>query len=47
MSAVVDFVDITLAAVAERLGIRQILTLDQRDFRILRPRHCEHFELAP
>jgi len=43
----VDFVDITLASIAERLGIRRILTVDQRDFRILRPRHCEHFELEP
>jgi uncharacterized protein len=43
----VDFVDITLAAVAERLEIRRILTVDQRDFRILRPRHCEYFEVEP
>lgn len=43
----VDFVDITLAAIAERLDIRRILTIDHRDFRLLRPRHCEYFELAP
>ena len=43
----VDFVDATIAAVAERLDIVRVLTVDQRDFRILRPRHCEHFEILP
>jgi len=33
------FVDATIAAVAERLQIARILSLDQRDFRIIRPRH--------
>jgi len=43
----VDFVDATIAAVAERLGIRRILTLDHRDFGIIRPRHIEYFDLLP
>jgi predicted nucleic acid-binding protein len=43
----VDFVDASIVAVAERLDITRILTLDQRDFRIIRPRHCEYFELLP
>ena len=43
----VDFVDATVAAVAERLNVTRILTLDQRDFQILRPRHVDHFELLP
>jgi predicted nucleic acid-binding protein len=43
----VDFVDATIAAVAERKSITQILTLDQRDFHIIRPRHCAHFTLLP
>jgi predicted nucleic acid-binding protein len=43
----VDFVDASIAAVAERLKITRILTLDQRDFRILRPKHATHFELLP
>jgi uncharacterized protein len=43
----VDFVDATIAAVAERKQISRILTLDQRDFQILRPRHVDHFELLP
>jgi predicted nucleic acid-binding protein len=41
----VDFVDATVAAVAERKQIDTILTLDRRDFGIIRPRHCEYFTL--
>jgi uncharacterized protein len=43
----VDFVDATVAAVAERLDIRRILTIDKRDFQIIRPRHTDYFELLP
>jgi predicted nucleic acid-binding protein len=43
----VDFVDATIIAVAERTKIARILTLDQRDFHIIRPRHAAHFELLP
>ncbi len=46
-NAKLDFVDAIIVAIAERLNITQILTLDQRDFRLLRPRHCEAFELLP
>jgi len=42
-----DFVDVTIAAMAERLNATRILTLDQRDFQILRPKHIDHFELLP
>jgi predicted nucleic acid-binding protein len=42
-----DFVHATIVAVAERLGITRILTLDQRDFHIVRPRHAPHFERLP
>lgn len=42
-----DFVDAIIVAIAERLNITRILTLDQRDFRIIRPRHCTAFELLP
>ncbi|MGH9751343.1 MAG: type II toxin-antitoxin system VapC family toxin [Blastocatellia bacterium] len=45
--AQVDFVDAIIVAIAERLGIKRILTLDQRDFRVIRPCHCEAFELLP
>jgi predicted nucleic acid-binding protein len=43
----VDFVDATIAAVAERLNITRILTLDQRDFQIIRPKHSDYFEILP
>jgi predicted nucleic acid-binding protein len=42
-----DFVDATLVAVAERLGIKRILTLDRRHFHAVRPKHCAAFELLP
>jgi uncharacterized protein len=42
-----DFVDATVATMAERLNIRRILTIDRRDFSIIRPRHAEYFELLP
>jgi uncharacterized protein len=43
----IDFVDASVMVVAERCGITQVLTLDQRDFRLFRPRHCQAFELMP
>jgi len=43
----IDFVDASVMAVAERFSSTRILTLDQRDFRIFRPRHCQYFELLP
>ena len=42
-----DFVDALIAAIAERLNITCVLTLDRRDFQIIRPRHCDGFELLP
>jgi uncharacterized protein len=43
----IDFVDATLMSVAERMGVTCVLTLDQRHFRLFRPRHCPAFELLP
>ena len=43
----VDFVDCCIVAMAERLGISRILTVDQRHFRLFRPKHCEYFEIEP
>ncbi len=43
----IDFVDASVMAVAERYGSKTILTLDQRDFRLFRPQHCESFEILP
>lgn len=42
-----DLVDATLVAAAERLNIETILTLDQRDFRLIRPKHVDHFSILP
>jgi len=42
-----DFVDASITALAERLKVRQILTVDHRDFRIIRPSHCDYFEILP
>ena len=43
----IDYVDCMIVALAERLGVTRILTLDQRHFRLFRPRHCPAFELLP
>lgn len=43
----VDFVDASIAAIADRLNIRRILTLDYRDFRIIRPSSGGYFDLLP
>ena len=42
-----DFVDAAITTLAERLNIRQILTVDRRDFSMIRPKHCPYFELIP
>lgn len=45
--AKLDFVDVSIFALAERLNIRRICTFDRRDFSIFRPTHCDYFELLP
>lgn len=40
-------VDASVVAVAERLDVRTVATLDHRDFRVVRPRHCAALELIP
>jgi predicted nucleic acid-binding protein len=42
-----DMVDSSVIAMAERLDIVQVLTLDWRDFSIVRPRHCPALEILP
>ncbi|MDY6783506.1 MAG: PIN domain-containing protein [Cyanobacteriota bacterium] len=42
-----DFVDAAIVAIAERINSTCILTLDRRDFSIIRPIHCDYFELLP
>ena len=43
----IGFVDASLVAVAERLKIRRVLTVDRRHFDMIRPRHCNGFEILP
>jgi hypothetical protein len=45
--AKLDFTDVAIMAVAERLKITRIATFDRRDFALVRPRHAPHFELLP
>jgi predicted nucleic acid-binding protein len=42
-----DFTDAAIVAIAERLNITHVYTLDRRDFSIMRPSHCDYFELFP
>lgn len=43
----VDFVDCCIVALAERLKIDRILTVDRRHFGLFRPRHSTHLTLLP
>ena len=43
----IDFVDCVITAMAERLNISRILTVDQRHFRLLRPSHIPAFDILP
>jgi len=43
----IDFVDACIVAMAERLNITTILTVDRRHFSMFRPLHCDSFELLP
>ncbi len=42
-----DFVDACIFAIAERLNVTRILTLDRRHLSIFRPDNCDAFELLP
>jgi predicted nucleic acid-binding protein len=42
-----DLVDAATIAAAERLRLRTLATLNRRDFNVVRPTHCEAFELIP
>ena len=39
--------DASVIALAERLGVDEIATLDQRHFRVVRPRHVDALTLLP
>ena len=45
--AQVGFVDAGVVAIAERLGVTRIYTLDRRHFALIRPAHAPAFELVP
>jgi hypothetical protein len=40
-------VDASIIATCERLGETDLLTLDRRDFSVVRPRHCDALRLLP
>ena len=40
-------VDASVVTLAERLGVTTVATLNHRDFRVVRPRHVDAFELIP
>ncbi|WP_339374708.1 type II toxin-antitoxin system VapC family toxin [Picosynechococcus sp. PCC 7117] len=42
-----DFTDTAIVAIAERLEIETIYTLDRRDFSVICPRHCDYFQIMP
>lgn len=40
-------VDASVVATAERLGIREVATVDRRHLTVVRPQHVEAFTLVP
>ena len=40
-------VDAAVIAIAERLNVTTLATINPRDFRVVRPAHCDAFELVP
>ena len=40
-------VDAAVIAIAERLNIVTLATINPRDFRVVKPTHCDAFELVP
>ncbi len=40
-------VDASLVAVAERLGLETVATVDHRHFRAVRPKHVDAFTIVP
>lgn len=40
-------VDASVIALAERLGVTVLASFNERDFRVVRPRHCDALELVP
>ena len=42
-----DLMDASIVAMAERLGVGTVATLNHRDFTVVRPRHLDALELVP
>lgn len=42
-----DLMDASIIAIAERLGVTTIATMNHRDFVVVRPANCDAFELIP
>ena len=40
-------VDASVVAIAERLSISTVASIDRRDLLVVRPAHCDAFELIP
>lgn len=40
-------VDAAVIAIAERLNIVTLATINPRDFRVVKPAHCDAFKLVP
>lgn len=40
-------VDASVVAAAERLGVREVATVDRRHFTVVRPQHVDTFTLLP
>lgn len=43
----IDLVDAVIVAMAERLRIKKILTVDRRHFSVFKPKHATAFEITP
>jgi len=41
------FVDAAVTAIAERLAVSRIYTLDRRDFQLIKPAHVRAFQVLP
>lgn len=42
-----DGADASIVALAERLHLDTVATIDRRDFSVIRPNHCAAFNLVP
>jgi uncharacterized protein len=42
-----ELADASVVAVAERLGVTTLLTIDRRHFSVVQPRHADVFSLLP